>query len=209
MRVLTRQTNAIQLGDLVEVIGFPAIGGFSPFLEEAVFRTLGTGPVPVPRRVTAEQILLHGTNDSQIVTVDAQLLQSVPRSANPQLMLQDGPIIFTAQLEQQTRGQEVSDLESGCRLRLTGVCSIQGGEGHEPQAFRLLLRNPSDVQLLESPPYWTARRSFTLAGGMMLAVSAALAWVALLRRRVASQTKAHPPKTGGRSRARRALSRAF
>jgi two-component system sensor kinase FixL len=103
--------------------------------------------------------------------------------------LQDGPIIFTAQLEPQTRRQEFPDLESGCRLRLTGVCSIQGGEGHEPQAFRLLLRDPRDVQLLASPPYWTARRSFLLAGGMMLAVSAALGWVALLRRQVRNQTK--------------------
>jgi len=189
MRVLTRQTNEVQVGDLVEAIGFPAIGGFSPYLEEAVFRTLGTGPLPAAKPVTAEQILLHGTNDAQIVTINAQLLQSVPRSANPQMALQDGPIIFTAQPEPQTRGREVPDLASGCRLRVTGVCSIQGGEGHEPQAFRLLLRDARDVQLLESPPYWTARRSFMLAGGMVLAVSAALAWVALLRRQVRSQTK--------------------
>jgi PAS domain S-box-containing protein len=189
MRVLTRQTNAVQLGDLVEAIGFPAIGDFSPYLEEAAFRILGTGLMPTPKPVTAEQILLHGTNDAQIVTLDAQLLQSVPRSANPQMVFQAGPIIFTAQLEPQARRQEIPDLESGCRLRLTGVCSIQGGEGHEPQSFRLLLRDGRDAHLLESPPYWTARRSFMLAGGMMLAVSAALAWVALLRRQVRNQTK--------------------
>ncbi len=188
MRVLTRQTNEVRLGDLVEAIGFPAIGNFSPYLEEAVFRVIGKGPVPAAKPVTAEQVLLHGTNDGQIVTVDARLLQSVPRSANPQLVLQEGPIIFTAQLETLSR-QEVPGLESGSRLRVTGVCSIQGGEGHEPQAFGLLLRNPGDAQLLEPPPYWTAERSFALAGGMMLAVSAALAWVALLRRQVRSQTK--------------------
>jgi PAS domain S-box-containing protein len=189
MRVLTRQTNEVQLGDLVEAIGFPAIGDFSPYLEEAAFRTLGTGLMPAPKPVTAEQILLHGTNDAQILTLDAQLLQSVPRSANPQMVLQAGPIIFTAQLEPQARRQEIPHLESGCRLRLTGVCSIQGGEGHEPRSFRLLLRDGRDAQLLESPPYWTARRSFMLAGGMMLAVSAALGWVALLRRQVRNQTK--------------------
>jgi PAS domain S-box-containing protein len=189
MRVLTRQTNEMHVGDLVEAIGFPAIGDFFPYLEEAAFRTLGTGPMPAPKPVTAEQILLHGTNDAQIVTLDAQLLQSVQRSANPQLVLQDGPIIFTAQLEPQARRQEVPVLESGSRLRLTGICSIQGGEGHEPQAFRLLLRDPRDAQLLESPSYWTARRAFMLAGGLMLAVSAALGWVALLRRQVRNQTK--------------------
>jgi PAS domain S-box-containing protein len=189
MRVLTRQTNTVRVGDLVEAIGFPAIGGFSPYLEESSFRTLGTAPIPAARHVTADQILLHGTNDAQIVTLEAQLLQSVPRSANPVLTLQDGPIIFTAQFEQQTPGQEVADLESGCRLRLTGVCSIQGGEGHEPQAFRLLLTRAGDVELLESPPYWTAKRAFILVGGLMLAVSAALGWVALLRRQVRGQTK--------------------
>jgi PAS domain S-box-containing protein len=189
MRVLTRQTNEVRSGDLVEAIGFPAIGDFSPYLEEAAFRILGTAPMPAAQSVTAEQILLHGTNDAQIVTINAQLLQSVPRSANPQMVLQDGPIIFTAQLEPQARRQEVPDLQSGCRLQVTGICSIQGGEGHEPQAFRLLLRDPGEVQLLESSPYWTARRSFMLAGGMMLAVSAALAWVALLRRQVTNQTK--------------------
>jgi PAS domain S-box-containing protein len=189
MRVLTRQTNEVHLGDLVEAIGFPAIGDFFPYLEEAAFRTLGTGPMPAPKLVTAEQILLHGTNDAQIVTLEAQLLQSLPRTANPQMVLQDGPIIFTAQLEPQARRREAPVLESGCRLRVTGICSIQGGQGHEPQAFRLLLRDPGDVELVESPPYWTARRSFMLAGGMMLAVSAALAWVALLRRQVRNQTQ--------------------
>jgi PAS domain S-box-containing protein len=189
IRVLTRQTNEVHLGDLVEAIGFPAIGDFSPYLEEAAFRTLGTGPMPEPKPVTAEQILLYGTNNAQIVTIDAQLLQNVPRSANPQMMLQDGPILFTAQLASSARRQEFPDLASGCRLRLTGVCSIQGGEGHEPQAFRLLLRDPRDVQLVESPSYWTTRRAFMLAGGLMLAVSAALGWVALLRRQVTNQTK--------------------
>ena len=98
MRVLTRQTNEVQMGDLVDVLGFPAIGDFSPQLEEAVFRRVGTGPLPVPKKTTAEQILLHGTNDSLVVQIKARLLQSVPRSAHPQLVLQDGPIIFMAHL---------------------------------------------------------------------------------------------------------------
>ncbi len=188
MRVLTRQTNEVELGDLTEVIGFPAIGNFSPYLDEAVFHAIGKGPIPLAKPVTAEEILLHGANDGQIVTLDARLLQNVPKSANPQLVLQEGPIIFTAQLGTQNR-QGFPNLKSGSRLRLTGVCSIQGGEGHEPQAFSVLLRTPDDARLLESPPFWTAERSLALVGGMMLIVSAALGWVALLRRQVRNQTK--------------------
>lgn len=189
LRALTRETNSAQIGDLVEVIGFPVIGDFSPYLEEAKFRILGAAPLPPAKATTAEAILLQGTCDGQIVQLEGRLLQSVPRSANPQLVLQEGPIIFTAELANQTRLQEAPGLQSGSRLRLTGVCSIQGGQGHEPETFRVLLRGPGDVKLLESPPYWTAGRAFLLACGMMLAVAAALAWVASLRRQVRNQTQ--------------------
>jgi PAS domain S-box-containing protein len=188
LRVLTRQTNEVAIGDAVEVLGFPAIGDFSPYLEEAIFRRSGAGAWPAPKQTTAEQILLHGTNDAQVVELKARLLQHVPRSANPQLVLQDGAIIFTAPLESQGPRAEMANLRSGSLLRLTGVCSIQGGERHEPAAFRLLLRAPRDVELLETPPWWTSRHALALAGGMMLAIIITSAWVALLRRQVRTQT---------------------
>ncbi|MDB6121678.1 MAG: hypothetical protein JWQ71_671 [Pedosphaera sp.] len=189
MRALSRQTNEVKMGEVVEVLGFPVIGEFSPCLEEAVFRQTGAGPMPVPKQTTAEQILLQGTNDALVVEIKARLLQNVPRSANPQFMLQEGPIIFMAHLETQTPRRELPAFQSGSLLRLTGVCSIQGGERHEPVTFRLLLRQPGDIEVLETPPWWTARHTFMLVGGMMLAIVVALAWVALLRRQVQTQTK--------------------
>ncbi len=197
VRVLTRQTNEVHIGDVVDALGFPVLGNalgfpvfgdFSPYLEEAAFRQTGTAPLPAPKKTTAEQILLQGTTDAQLVEIKARLLQGVPRSANPQLVLQDGPIIFLAHLEMQGKRTEVPAFQSGSLLRLTGVCSIQGGERHEPATFRLLLRQPGDIELLETPPWWTARHAFMLAGGMALAIALALAWVALLRRQVQTQT---------------------
>ncbi len=189
MRVLTRQTNEVRMGDLVDVLGFPAIGDFSPQLEEASFRRAGTGPLPEPKKTTAEHILLEGTNDCLVVQITARLLQSVPRSSNPQFVLQDGPIIFMAHLGTQNRGTEIPALQSGSLLRLTGVCAIKGGEAHEPETFGLLLRQPDDVVLLETPPWWTSRHTFMLLGGMMAMIAAALTWVRLLRRQVRHQTE--------------------
>jgi len=189
LRVQTRQTNEVRLGDRVEVLGFPAIGPFAPFLEEAVFRQTGAGEAPAPKLTTAEEILMRGTSDGLVVEVRARLLQSVPRSASPQLVMQDGPIIFSAQLEDQTRRMEVPALLSGSRVRLTGVCAIQGGERHEPVAFRLMLRSPRDIEVLETPPWWTARHTLLLAAGLMLAMGAALGWVTSLRRQVRTQTE--------------------
>jgi PAS domain-containing protein len=117
----------------------------------------------------------------------ARLLQSVPRSANPQIVLQDGSIIFTAHLAAPAPGSQVPELQSGSLLRLTGVCAIQG-EQHEPHSFRLQLRRPDDIEVLETPSWWTSRNAFMLAAGLMIAVAAAMAWIALLRKRVHVQT---------------------
>jgi PAS domain S-box-containing protein len=189
MRVQTRQTNEVAIGDSLDVLGFPVIADFSPSLEEAVFRKIGTARLPVPQKASAEQIVMYGTNAGQLVEIQGRLLQSIPRSANPQLVLQDGQTIFTAHLAAQTRRLEVPALQSGSLLRLAGVCSIQGGERHEPETFRLLLRNAEDIYLLQAAPWWTLPHFLMLAGGMMAAVLAALAWVALLRRQVGTQTE--------------------
>jgi PAS domain S-box-containing protein len=189
IRVLARQTNQVELGDSLDVLGFPAIGEFSPYLEEGVFRKIGHGRLPAPKLTSADQILLHGSEDALLVEIKARLLQGVPRSANPQIVLQDGPIIFTAHLASPGARAEVPALQSGSLLRLTGVCAIQGGEHHEPQSFRLQLRHPDDIELLETAPWWTARHAFVLAASLMIAVAAALAWITLLRRQVRTQTE--------------------
>jgi signal transduction histidine kinase len=189
MRILSREADTLNAGDQVEVLGFPAIGDFSPYLEDGVFRITGKIFLPDVKRTTAEQILLHGTNDAQLVELRARLLQNVPRSANPQLVLQDGSIIFTAHVEPQGRRKDLPAFRSGSLLKLSGVCSIQGGERHEPETFRLLVPEPARIELLEAPPWWTSRQAFTAAGGMSIAIVAALAWVGLLRRQVRTQTK--------------------
>ncbi len=190
IRVHTFQTNEVQLGDLLEVLGFPAIGDFSPRLDEAVFRLHGSGPVPAAKVTTAEQILVQGANDSVRVCLEAQLLESVTRSAHPKLVLQSGPIIFTARLVGQSATSELFGLRPGSLLRVTGVCSVQGGERHQAEAFRLLIARPCDVWFLSAPPLWTGRNFLILAGAMALVILSGLGWVLALRRHVRRQTAA-------------------
>jgi signal transduction histidine kinase len=179
----------IRAGERVDVIGFSAFGDYTPNLEEAVVRDLGPAPLPAPVKTTAEQILLRGTNDATRVELDAELVQNVRRSAYPKLVLQDGPIIFTANLLAQPAGQKLPELRSGTRVRLTGVCLIQAGERHDPESFRLLLSQPVDVAVLRAPPWWTTARVFMLAGGLGFSVLLALGWINSLRRQVRAQIK--------------------
>ncbi len=189
IRANTHQTADLHVGETVDVLGFPAMGDFSPCLEEATFRKMGTGVLPRPLKTTAEEILGQGRNDALVVQIEAQLVQNVTQSAQQKLLLQDGPIIFTAHLEGLGPGQELPALKSGSVVRLTGVCSIQGGEGHEPSAFRLLVSSPDYVQLVKSPPWWSLRHTMTLAGILTLGIIVAFAWVRSLRRQVRAQTE--------------------
>lgn len=188
IRVHTQRTDDVQRGDQVDVLGFPTFGEYLPCLEQVHFHTMGRGQMPLPKKVTAERILLHGTNDQQVVSLESRLVQDVLPSRNPQLILQAGAIIFTARFAVPLSGQSIPPLLSGSLIRLTGVCSIQAGGSRQPKAFHLLLPHPEAIQVLQAPPWWDSRRILMLAGGMAAAIIVSLAWVALLRRQVKAQT---------------------
>lgn len=189
IRVNCQQTNSLQIGDAVDVLGFPAIHDFSPYLEDISFQRTGPASLPKPERTTPEEVLVHGAHDATLVQVEGQLVQNIQGTARMKLMLQSGPIIFTAILDGRQSDRKITALKIGSLLRLVGVCSIQGGENHEPETFRLLVGGPQDVVLLRSPPWWTIRHTFILTGSLALGILVAWGWSSSLRRRVKAQTE--------------------
>jgi len=188
IRVNNTETKDLHIGDSVNVLGFPSMGDFSPYLEEAMIQHAGPTSLPKPPLVTAENILLRGTNDATLVQIEARLVQSVPRSAHPRLELQSGPIMFTAVLANQSADHQIPPFQIGSLLRLTGVCSIQGGEVRQPESFRLLVARSQDIALLSTPPWWTIQHALWLVGGLALGALLAWGWSRSLRRRVRAQT---------------------
>jgi signal transduction histidine kinase len=190
IHVALQQAKTLRAGEAVEVLGFPAVGDFAPYLEEAAVRVITNGVrLPAPKTLTAEAIMSHGTNDGQLVQVEAQLVQRVPRAARPKLVLQDGSIIFNATLKETLASQKLFDMRPGSVLRLAGICIIQGAENHEPASFRLLVPSGRDIKLIREPSWWTARHTFMVAGSLSIAVMGSLAWVRSLRRQVRLQTE--------------------
>jgi signal transduction histidine kinase len=189
IRVRTEQTNEIQVGDELDVVGFPNLGEFSPHLESAIFRHSGSCLLPPARSVTAEAILRSGDCDNTIVEIQSLLLQKVARSLLPKLVLQDGSVIFTATLLDPKQADAAFALAPGSLLRLRGVCLIDGNPGSGAETFHLMLSQPGAVELLKAPPSWTAQDALRIAVGLALAIVAALAWIGLLRRQVRLQTE--------------------
>ncbi len=179
LRVHTSLTNEVQVGASVEVLGFLGMAGFSPNLDEGLVRVIGKGAV-VPKATTAEAVISLGTNDQTLATISGRLLQRVSQSASPEMILQDGPVIFSARIQTSKSDAEYLTYQPGTVLRMTGVCSIQAGEQHEATGFRILVHRPEDIIVLQKPAWWTDSRVIWVAGGLFAAVLMVLAWSLVL-----------------------------
>jgi signal transduction histidine kinase len=179
----------LQIGDLVEVVGFPDMSGPSPVLRQAVVRRTGRAELPAPVRLS-ENGMLNGKLDGTLVSLESRLVSASADSSGQVLELQNGNRGYVAQLANH-RGL-LSNLLPGSRLELTGVYAGEGGgrmANREVDSFELLLNSPADVRVLERPPWWTIRRALTVVGGLALGILAALVWVALLRRQVETRSR--------------------
>jgi signal transduction histidine kinase/DNA-binding response OmpR family regulator len=141
---------------------------------------------PLPYQTTVDDLLSDGV-DSQLISIDAYLVDRIAGHQDQTLVLQSGNSVFEARILQGT----LSPLEKGSLLRVTGISAIEApGVGQAaPRHFSLLLRSPSDVQVLEAAPWWNGQRALQIMAVFVCAIIVTLAWVWLLRRRVRQQTK--------------------
>ncbi|HYP07611.1 MAG TPA: response regulator [Bryobacteraceae bacterium] len=195
--VRTTKTAGLRPGDLAEGVGYYTLFENRPTLEDAVIRPLGKGEELRPQAVTGWQVLPkdsgsgHGlgtTYDLTLVSIDGTLVRSMSEGAEQSLVLQDERGIFVAKLAS-GKGDALPVLRPGSLLRLRGLCLVAYHKRYEvPEAFSLLLRDASDVVVLRKASWWTARHSMVAIAGSVLVILAVLAWVWLLRKRVARQT---------------------
>ena len=184
--VTSAQRTPLQPGDVVEVAGWPVANAFSAKLEDAIFRPLGQKrPLPQPRRVGSKEAL-EGRCDAQLVQMEGHLLEVTEREGRPCLVLQ-AEAVFDAIMETSGPGARFPALEVGCRVRVTGVCSVLIDKNNQPKSFFLHLRSTDDVQVTTPPPWWSLGRALHWAEFLAAVVLLALGWGLLLRWRVEKQ----------------------
>ena len=187
LRLRTKDPTVLQLGDVVEAVGFPQMGGPSPILQEAHTRVVGSLPLPEPVPIAAAE-LLNLSHDSTIVRVEALLLSDRIYRRERVLELQAGPNHFLARMKSSPPAG--APLVVGSQLQLTGVYFGIGGEqaGGNLEAFELRVNSPADIRLLRQPSWWTLRRALTITAVLSGVLAAALVWITLLRRKVEVRT---------------------
>ena len=179
----TDQNTPLRPGDLVDVIGFPNVGEFTPTLTNATFKaTGGWHPLP-PARVTAADAF-RGDHDAQLVVLDGKLIGEDKAAEDPTIMLSSGGVIFSVVGPRQLLEKSAPAWEAGSTLQITGICSVQADPDHGSQgagfsipiSFRIMLRGPADVAVVHKPSWWTAAHAlWVLVLALVVIVLAAVA----------------------------------
>jgi two-component system, cell cycle sensor histidine kinase and response regulator CckA len=178
-------SDPIRPGDTVEVIGFPEVGDYTPVLRDATYRRIGAGEVPQAVRILPE-LAIKGAYDTELVEIEGRLVSSGYVMGEQVYVLQSGYQTFNAHLSEANGAGPA--ITPGGLLRLTGICSVQADELRRPVSFRILLRTPGDISVLERPSWWTLSHALVVVGILLGVVFAVLTWVFVLDRRIKVQT---------------------
>jgi signal transduction histidine kinase/CheY-like chemotaxis protein len=172
-----------QPGSHVRAAGFPHSSSSAPALENAIFRvdpTATNAPV-VPVKI--DQTLYESDPsefEARLVTVEGTMLGASQHGYLNGILLKDGSGSFEALLPEDDSALP----EAGSVLRLTGV--LIGQEISENRSgtpsFRIFLRSPADIKVLNAPAWWTQRRLLWIGAWLLVAMVAGTGWIVGLHR---------------------------
>ncbi|MES2440569.1 MAG: sensor histidine kinase [Verrucomicrobiota bacterium] len=163
--VQTAQPITAPPGTVVEVEGWPRLGEMKPFLRARRVSVAGEEKPPLPQVLKAKAAL-HARYDSELISVEAELLDTLVSVDGTTLVLRGGGVIFHGLLGK--GGGVLPELQPGSVLRVSGIGRVSSVDVFSPMQeedkLLVLLRSPADVLLVESPPWWTTGRVAAAAG---------------------------------------------
>jgi signal transduction histidine kinase len=200
LRINTHQTAGLEPGDFVEATGFFQLQRNRAEMTEALFRRLDHGEPVQPVEITRQQALVSEprTNapptqdfDDFLVALRGTLVSVDRKLGEPiRLNLESDGVLVPAEFSEPPDPKFLASLQPGSVLWVTGVCDLIYSETLPvvnwpiPIGLRLLLRGPSDVEVITIASWWTLARLETALGIAAGVVLIFLAWVSLLRRQV-------------------------
>ena len=178
-------------GDVVEVWGYPTPTDNGATLANTVIHAGGVRVEPTPRSALAEQILA-GKLDNRLVQLRARVL-SVSAGPSQQLMtLQAGNSSFIAQWEGPAAPNATRE---GSLVSVAGIAvvarelSLYHDNESVPVSFRIQMRSADDLHLISAAPWWNLEHAWPVLAFLISSICLVMLWVAVLRRRVKTQTR--------------------
>lgn len=186
----------VPIGQVVEAVGFPVMDRFSATLVDSIVdRTVHAPALPAdsvldasPSRLSKPAALLSGSHDSDLVMLEAQLVDLFRSADGIELRLDADGASVRALLP---AASTMPSVALGSMLELTGICQVESstdtGFRSRPDRALLLLRHADDLRLVHAPTWWTARRLIQALGALVGVLVGGALWITILRRQVARQ----------------------
>lgn len=190
LHVRSTQTDPLEVGRHVEVVGFPSVEGGFALLEDAIYRTYDLGVAPEPLRLSAEQII-SGGHHAELVSIVAVLLEHSLGPDEQVLTMLAGGVPVHARLAAPLARKARASLRAGSQFRVIGICqlpSLRVGQDAAAAGFEMHLRGPQDLVLLSSAPRWKLEHLLGILAASLALSLLAFGWAILLRRQVNRQT---------------------
>lgn len=185
LKVETSAPVTVAPGDTVEIAGFPVMWEGMAVLQQAVTRVVGKAPAPEP--VAAELTALRdGTTNSDLVTVQARLVDWVEAGQSVTLVFQTGDQLFKGLISHPAKARGTLP-EKNSLVDVTGICVISELEDvwfYRPRAFLLLVADIADLRVVQAPSWWTPQRLWWALAITCMVLLAAAGWVWALRRQI-------------------------
>jgi len=189
------ESASLSPGDRVEAVGFPALNGPRGELEDASVRKTGSDPLPPALALQPYQLQRQPfmSRDGERVSIRGRVSRGSPGPDGAPLQMLFGnmrvPLYFASAPSEEALPPEGSlvqvtgVLEAGLNARLLKV-------GRGDADYRLHVQGMADLRVIQSGPWWTPARIFTVVGSTALLALAAGGWALFLRRRVGEKSKA-------------------
>jgi signal transduction histidine kinase len=198
LRVFPGESTKLNIGDLVEAVGYPELSGPSPVLREALLRKVGTDVLPEARLISDSELAQERLASTRI-RIEGNLVGQHREEGVLVLQMQTHAHLFLARV---ANSESLDSLRPGSTLSLAGVY-VSDMPGSDPSHFELLLSSPNDVTVISRPSWWTLQRLLSAVGVLLVTLTFALAWITVLRRQVAQRTQQLQREIRERERAER------
>ena len=184
-------------GDRIETVGIPEADYYQINLLDAIWRHAEGVALPKasPVDVTLKHLLTDDKGHAQInqnfhgktvrlcgTIIDMPSLESGRDFA---ILKDSGETVL---IDISSARDILATVTSGCRVRVTGICTANRDSSVNPQmkflqlnGITIVIRSPDDIEILEHPPWWTPGRLAVVVTMLLILLVAIIIWNRVLR----------------------------
>lgn len=198
--IMTQTHLPLRINGWVDASGIPDVQSGSLTLTHGEINDSRLLAPVTPLPVTWRQLAANGNipvgHQYDLVSIEGQVVMELRESTQDEYILVSDGHLFSAVYRhpEMTPGKSLAPMKKvalGSRIRVTGICMIEGGNSFVGQVpFNLLLRSADDIAVVANPSLLNIRNLILVVSLLVVAMIAIIARGWRLERKVRCQTAA-------------------